>query len=146
MMIRTYDTLIQFSTFAERFNYLKLDGNVGKTTFGFDRYINQNFYRSKKWKGIRDFVIVRDLGCDLGIEDRILCDEIVVHHMNPIRINDIEDMNEFVLDPKYLITTCKVTHNAIHYGDSNILSGGFVERTPYDTCPWKITNKGEKSK
>ena len=138
-MMRSYSELITIPTFEERFEYLKLDGNVGDETFGFDRYLNQRFYRSAEWKRIRDMVIVRDNGCDLGIEDRQLYDRIVIHHMNPITERDlINNVKEMVMDPEYLICCSKITHNAIHYGDDSLLVKSVItERTPNDTCPWK---------
>ena len=135
--IRTYSELITFPTFKERFNYLKLDGLVGESTFGFDRYLNQMFYRSQRWKEIRDFVIIRDNGCDLGIEGYEIHSRIVIHHMNPITIEDIRKESEFLLDPEFLICTIHNTHNAIHYGDENLLIKAPIERSKNDTCPWK---------
>lgn len=135
--IRTYSELITFPTFKERFNYLKLDGLVGESTFGFDRYLNQMFYRSQRWKEIRDFVIIRDNGCDLGVEGYEIRSRIVIHHMNPITIEDIKKETEFLLDPEFLICTIHNTHNAIHYGDENLLIKAPIERSKNDTCPWK---------
>lgn len=137
MIIRTYSELITFPTFEERYDYLKLDGKVGEETFGFDRYLNQIFYKSDEWLALRDFVIVRDMGCDLGILDREIHGRILVHHMNPISKDDILQRSKFLLDPEFLICTVKNTHDAIHYGDKNILFTGFVERTKNDTCPWR---------
>lgn len=137
MNIRTYSELIQLPTFEERFKYLQLNGQVGKETFGFDRYMNQNFYRSAVWKRIRDQVIVRDNGCDLGIEDRMIGNRILIHHMNPINDKDILDQTSFLLNPEYLICVSHNTHNAIHYGDEGLLVKAPVVRTPNDTCPWK---------
>lgn len=136
-MIRTYSELITFDSFEERFNYLKLDGVVGKETFGFDRYINQLFYRSKEWKDIRNHVIVRDGACDLGISDREIHERIIIHHINPITIKDIEKRSKYLLDPEYLISTVSNTHRAIHYSDTNILQIKPIERFKNDTCPWK---------
>lgn len=137
--MRSYSELITLPTFEERFEYLKLDGDVGDETFGFDRYLNQRFYRSAEWKRIRDAVIVRDNGCDLGIEDRQLYDRIVIHHMNPINQRDlINHMDSMVIDPEFLICCSHNTHNAIHYGDDSlIVKSTITERTPNDTCPWK---------
>ena len=135
--IRTYSELITFPTFKERFNYLKLSGLVGESTFGFDRYLNQMFYRSQRWKEIRDFVIIRDNGCDLGVEGYEIHSRIVIHHMNPITIEDIRKESEFLLDPEFLICTIHNTHNAIHYGDENLLIKAPIERIKNDTCPWK---------
>ena len=139
MIIRSYSELIHIPTFEERFEYLKLSGAVGKETFGFDRYLNQVFYRSKEWKRVRDLVIVRDNGCDLGIEDREICGRIYIHHMNPISLSDIERKSESILNPEYLICVTHNTHNAIHYGDSSLLVTAPIERTPNDTCPWRHT-------
>lgn len=137
-IIRTYSELILFPTFEERFRYLKLDGVVGEETFGFDRYLNQMFYQTDPaWKSIRDYVIVRDNGCDLGMLDREIRDKIFVHHMNPVRKEDIMRRSSFLLDPEYLICTTKNTHDAIHYGDENLLLKDPVERRPNDTCPWR---------
>lgn len=138
MNIRTYSELITLPTFEERYRYLKLDGVVGEDTFGFDRYLNQEFYqRDQEWKRIRDFVIIRDQGCDLGVEGREIRGKILVHHMNPITKDDILKRSEFLLNPEYLICTLKSTHDAIHYGDENLLMKGPVERKPNDTCPWR---------
>lgn len=138
MIIRTYSEMVKRPTFEERFLYLQLNGTVGQDTFGWDRYINQYLYqRSRKWKRVRDLVIIRDNGCDLGIEGREIYDRIIVHHMNPITIEDIENESPFVFDLEYLISTTHNTHNAIHYGDENLLIRLPRERTPNDTCPWK---------
>ena len=137
MSIRTYSELILLPTFEERFKYLQLNGRVGDNTFGFDRYINQNFYRSAEWKRIRDLVIMRDNGCDLGIAGYEIYGRILIHHMNPITIKDIVDMSEYLLNPEYLICVSHNTHNAIHYGDESLICIGPVERRPNDTCPWK---------
>lgn len=136
--IRTYSELSKFKTFRERYEYLKLDGTVGEETFGFDRYINQMFYKSEEWKRIRNYVITRDNGCDLGISDRKIVDSVIlVHHMNPITKEDIINKNEILLDPEYLITTIKPTHDAIHYGDESLLAEDLIIRSKNDTCPWK---------
>lgn len=136
--IRTYSELSKLKTFRERYEYLKLDGTVGEETFGFDRYINQMFYKSEEWKRIRNYVITRDNGCDLGISDRKIVDSVIlVHHMNPITKEDIINKNEILLDPEYLITTIKPTHDAIHYGDENLLAEDLIVRSKNDTCPWK---------
>lgn len=138
-MIRTYTELSELSSFEERFRYLQLDGSVGVGTFGFDRYINQRFYRSKEWKHIRDQVIVRDNGCDLGVEGYEIYGRVYIHHMNPLLLKDIKDNTEFLLNPEYLITTTLDTHNAIHYGNEAFLSRLTpVERTKNDTCPWRL--------
>lgn len=139
MSIKRYSELIKLPTFEERFRYLQLRGSVGKDTFGFDRYLNQVFYqRNPRWKSVRDFVIIRDNGCDLGIEGREIHGRILVHHMNPITLRDLEEESEFLLDPEYLISTIHNTHNAIHYGDERLLTLDPIERTANDTCPWKL--------
>jgi hypothetical protein len=124
-------------TFLERYHYLRLGGTVGAETFGFDRYLNQLLYQSQKWKDARDFVIIRDNGCDLGIEDRDIGGKIYVHHMNPVTLEDIEKESEFLFDPEFLISTSHTTHNAIHYGDESLLLLDPIERTINDTCPWR---------
>lgn len=137
-IIRTYSELITLPTFKERYEYLKLGGKVGEDTFGFDRYLNQIFYKSKEWLSVRDKVIIRDLGCDLAISDREIYGRILVHHMNPLCVSDILDRTEFLLNPEYLICTSKNTHDAIHYGDGSMLTTEFIERTANDTCPWRM--------
>lgn len=124
-------------TFKERFRYLKLGGRVGEDTFGFDRYLNQKFYKSKEWLSIRDYVIIRDCACDLGIEDRPIESRIIIHHMNPITKDDIVNQTEFLLNPEYMISTVKRTHDAIHYGDESLLFDAPIERSKNDTCPWR---------
>lgn len=136
-MIRTYSELMTIDSFKERYQYLRLGGTVGKSTFGHDRYLNQAFYQSAKWKSIRDHIIIRDNGCDLGVEGYELHGRIYIHHMNPIMTKDIVHSTEFLLDPEYLIATSYNTHQAIHYGDDNMLILPPVERTANDTCPWK---------
>ena len=136
--MRTYKHLITLPTFEERFRYLQLDGIVGRETFGFERYLNQRFYRSLEWKHLRDEIIFRDNGCDLGIEDRVIAGPIYIHHINPITTNDILDLTDYLMNPDYLICCSRRTHNAIHYGDEDqLIPNSFVERTPNDTCPWK---------
>lgn len=137
MTIRTYTELVQFSTFEERYEYLRLSGRVGEETFGFDRYLNQLFYRSQEWKSIRDQVIARDNGCDLGVEGYEIHGRVLIHHMNPITKEDILRRSDFLLNPEYLISTVKNTHDAIHYGDAGLLIGAPIIRTKNDTCPWK---------
>lgn len=141
MSIRTYSNLILLPSFEERFRYLQLDGRVGEETFGFDRYLNQVFYRSPEWKAIRREVIIRDNGCDLGAEGFDIHGRILIHHMNPITLEDIERRRDYILDPEYLICVSHNTHNAIHYGDESLLITAPIERTANDTCPWK-SNKG----
>lgn len=137
MIIRTYSELIKLSTFEERYNYLRLGGRVGEETFGFDRYLNQIFYKSDEWLSMRDEIIIRDHGCDLGIEGREIFGRILIHHMNPISIRDIIDRTDYLLNPEYLITTVKNTHDAIHYGNEESLILVPRERTRNDTCPWR---------
>ena len=138
MKIRTYEELSKLKTFEERYEYLKLDGSVGEETFGFDRYLNQQFYKyDPDWKKVRDEVIFRDNGCDLGIEGREINGLILVHHMNPITKDDILNRSEYLLNPNYLITTIKSTHDAIHYGSSDLLMKDPVVRSKNDTCPWR---------
>ena len=137
MSIRTYSELILLPTFEERYRYLRLQGKVGEATFGFDRYLNQMLYRSQRWKSIRDHVIIRDNGCDLGIAGREIHGPILVHHMNPLTIYDIEHETDYLLDPEFLISTILTTHNAIHYGDESLLLLDPIERSRNDTCPWR---------
>lgn len=137
MNIRSYTELSQLETFEERFRYLQLNGAVGKETFGFDRFMNQEFYRSREWKAVRDFVILRDKGCDLGLEGYDIYGKILIHHMNPVLPRDIREHSDLLLNPEYLIATTHNTHNAIHYGDGKLLIQTLVERSRNDTCPWK---------
>ena len=138
-IIRTYSELKELKTFEERFKYLKLGGVVGAETFGFDRYFNQKFYTTMEWKQLRNHIIVRDLGCDLGCEDHeIFGQRIIIHHMNPIDLEDIEKKSDFLLNPEFLITTIHSTHNAIHYGDESLIITAPIERRLNDTCPWKL--------
>ena len=137
MSIRTYSELILLPTFEERFKYLQLNGRIGDDTFGFDRYINQNFYKSADWKRIRDQIIIRDNGCDLALEGYEIYGRILIHHMNPITVKDVELSTEYLMNPEYLICVTHNTHNAIHYGDEKLLMKGPVVRTKNDTCPWK---------
>lgn len=136
-MIRTYTELIKFKTFEDRFRYLNLRGEVGAETFGHARYLNQMLYTSRRWRSIRDKIIIRDEGCDLGIIDRLIFDQVVVHHMNPITMEDIEDETDIVFDLEYLICTTPRTHNAIHFGDESILIQLPEERKKNDTIPWR---------
>lgn len=138
MNIRTYSELSKLKTFKERYEYLKLSSVVGEDTFGYDRYLNQQFYKSKAWKRVRDQVIIRDNGCDLGIDDRYINSRIYVHHMNPITKSDIINLTEYLLNPEYLICVSKNTHDAIHYGSEELLyTNHMVERRSNDTCPWR---------
>lgn len=134
--IKTYSELRRIDTFEERFEYLKLGGTVGHSTFGFDRYLNQAFYTSREWKDIRRNVILRDNGCDLGIPGYEINGALLIHHINPMKVDDVVHREEWILDPEFLITTTQNTHNAIHYGDSSLLRTKFVERKPGDTRLW----------
>ena len=136
--LKTYSELTKHKTFNDRFNYLKLDGIVGEESFGFDRWLNQSFYKSKEWRRTRDYVIARDFGCDLGIHDReIIDDMILIHHMNPITKDDIINKTDFLLNPEYLITTINNTHRAIHFGNDEMLVKAPVDRFENDQCPWR---------
>lgn len=137
MAIKSYSELSMLPTFQERYEYLRLQGVVGEETFGFDRYMNQFFYRSPEWKKVRDEVIVRDGGCDLGIPGREIFDRIIIHHMNPIRPEDIRNRSDLLLNPDFLIVTSHRTHQAIHYGDEGLLVKEEIVRFKNDTCPWK---------
>ena len=136
-MIRTFSELSNLKTFEERYEYLKLGNIVGDSTFGFDRYINQILYKSSRWKKTRDSVIIRDNGCDLGIDGREIYDKILVHHMNPISVEDVTLERDYIFDPEFLISTSTNTHNAIHYGNQQTLIKMPIERRKNDTCPWK---------
>lgn len=136
-MIRSYRELRRYSSFEERFAYLQLKGSVGASTFGYDRYLNQMLYASTRWKRVRDEVIIRDNGCDLGIEGYEIYGGIWIHHMNPITPEELEQGNEIVFDPEFLICTARLTHDAIHYGDVSLLPKGPIERRRNDTCPWR---------
>lgn len=137
--IRTYSELITIPNFIDRYRYLKLNNKVGEETFGFDRYLNQHFYRLKEWKDIRNYVITRDNGCDLADPDREIPDgvPIIVHHINPISLKDIANKLDWILDPEFLVCTIKRTHDAIHYGDETLLYSEPIERSPNDTCLWR---------
>ena len=135
-MIRTYSELRQLTDFEERYKYLALRGSVGRSTFGFDRYINQQFYTSTQWRQIRHHVIARDLGCDLGVEGYEIHDRIYIHHMNPMTVDDIAHGEDSILNPEFLITTTHRTHNAIHYGDERLLPRPLTERRSGDTKLW----------
>jgi len=138
MKVRSYSELITIDDFKNRFEYLRLNGSVGIDTFGFDRYLNQRFYHSTEWNTIRDKVIVRDCGCDLGIDGREIFGRIYIHHMNPVLVeNLLNGMDADLLNPEYLICTTHNTHNAIHYGDEHLLMEEFIERKPNDTCLWR---------
>lgn len=139
MKIKTYSELIKLKTYEERVDYLKLNSVVGDDTFGFDRYLNQMFYKSEEWKNIRNYIISRDNGCDLGIKDReIIGEKILVHHMNPISKDDIINKNDMLLNPNHLICTSKMTHDIIHYGKEQNKPPSIIERSKDDTSPWKV--------
>lgn len=137
MIIRTYSELIKLQSFEERYQYLKLNGSVGRETFGYDRYLNQMFYNSHEWKSVRDYVIIRDNGLDLAVPGYDIVGKILIHHMNPISKEDVLMRSKHILDPEYLISTTTNTHNAIHYGDESLLITKPILRTKNDTCPWK---------
>lgn len=137
MMIRRYSELKRLKTFQERYEYLRLQGNVGESTFGFDRHLNQMLYKSRRWRDVRERVIIRDNACDLGMEDYDIYDMIIVHHINPITIEDIQENRDYIYDTEYLISTTMNTHNAIHFGDSTLLNDLPIERRPGDTIPWR---------
>jgi hypothetical protein len=134
--IRTYIELQQFNTFIDRYHYLQLRGDVGESTFGFDRWVNQRFYKSREWKSVRDHIIVRDGGCDLGVPGYEIHSGLLVHHMNPITLEDFKQGEDWIIDPNFLITTSLQTHNAIHYGDVNLLPRGPIIRKFGDTSLW----------
>lgn len=136
-MIRCYKDLSRLESFMERYQYLKIHGKVGEETFGLDRYINQSLYKSQRWRNIRSQVIIRDNGCDLGVDGHEIDRYIVVHHMNPITLEDIEEERDIVFDPEYLICCASRTHQAIHFGDEGLLPKDYVERKPNDTCLWR---------
>lgn len=137
MFIKTYSELSQLQTFDERYNYLRITSSVGEETFGSGRFINQTFYRSREWHRIRDIVIVRDNGCDLGFPGHEINDIILIHHMVPITVDDIINKSEYLINPEYLISTRSSTHRAIHYGDERQLLNNPIERRKNDTCPWR---------
>jgi|SRR5580765_1138514 hypothetical protein len=136
LKIRTYSDLTRLESFEDRFHYLELKGMVGERTFGFDRWMNQVLYKSKSWKDIRNHVIVRDNGCDLGVPGYEIYSGLIVHHMNPILLEDLQQGDNSVLDPEFLITTSLQTHNAIHYGDDSLLPRGPIKRKSGDTTLW----------
>lgn len=136
MKNKTYSELIQFSTFEERFEYLRLSGGIGRSTFGFDRHLNQQFYTSREWEDVRQHVIVRDQGCDLGIPGYEIHVNLLIHHMNPMTPTDIIHRESWILDPEFLILTTNYTHNDIHFGKKNTLPKVVTERKPRDTKLW----------
>lgn len=134
---KTYSELIRLEKYMDRYQYLMLSGRVGRETFGYERFLNQSLYKSYEWRSVRDEVIVRDHGCDLGMEGYEIYGSIIVHHMNPITMDDIQNRNEDIFNPEYLVSTSFSTHNAIHYGDEGLLITEPIIRTKNDTCPWK---------
>lgn len=136
-VIKSYTELSKLKTFEERFEYLKIGGQVGIETFGFDRYLNQTLYNSPEWRNVRAQVLIRDEGRDLGLDGRDISKYAIIHHMNPITERQILDRDPEIFDPEYLITVSRKTHNAIHYGSIDLLNDQPVERTANDTCPWK---------
>ena len=135
--IKTYSELIKLPTFIQRYRYLKLTGQVGEDTFGYDRYLNQILYHSGEWRRFRRDIIIRDNGCDLGCDGYEIAGKIIIHHINPITLKDIEQRNPMILDPENVISTIHNTHNAIHYGDESLLMTEPIVRAKNDTCPWK---------
>lgn len=136
-ILKTYTDLIKLPTFEERFRYLELGGAVGADTFGFDRYLNQRFYTSQIWQRVKREVIIRDNGCDLGVEGYTIFGRVIVHHMNPITVEDVVKQTDALLNPEFLICVSHTTHNAIHYGSEELLPKGPADRKPNDTCPWR---------
>lgn len=137
MSIKTYSELITIPTFEERFQYLQLKGSVGKDTFGYDRYLNQVLYRSPEWKRLRNQIIIRDGGCDLACDGYDIYGKVLIHHLNPITVDDVLARSRKVFDPDNLVCVSHNTHNAIHYGDAGLLITGPITRTKNDTCPWR---------
>ena len=137
IMIKTYSEMITFHSFEDRFEYLKMSGSIGIDTFGFDRYLNQIFYNCKEWQDVRRIVIIRDCGCDLGIEGREIPRNIIVHHLNPISVDQVTSRNPIIFDPEFLVTTNLRTHNGIHYGSIQSVTTIPVIRRPNDTTPWR---------
>ena len=134
---KNYSELKTLKTFKERYEYLRLTGVVGKDTFGHERYLNQSFYTSPEWRSVRNAIILRDNGCDLGLEGYELYGRIYIHHMNPITPTDILSHSDYLMNPEYLVCVSQATHNAIHYGDISTTPEEPTIRTPGDTCPWK---------
>lgn len=137
MNLRRYSELKRLKTFEERYEYLRIGGLIGESTFGFERYLNQQLYTSQRWRQLRNEIIIRDNGCDLGIEGRDIYDKIIIHHMNPLTRDQMQEPDESMFDPEYLICVSLNTHNAIHYGDASLLRKDYIPRRPNDTCPWK---------
>jgi len=140
MMNKTYSQMIAIPKFEDRYAYLKLNGKVGEDTFGHSRYLNQSFYKSRAWKDFRDYIIVRDNGCDLASQDRPIPHRIYIHHINPITEQDILERSDILLDPENAVCVSFDTHQAIHYGDESLLRLDPIERKPFDTCPWRLND------
>lgn len=138
MILRKYSELKRLKTFEERYEYLRIGGLVGEATFGFERFLNQQLYTSQRWRLLRNEIIIRDNGCDLGIEGRDIFDKIIIHHMNPLTREQMQNPDDSMFDPEYLICVSHNTHNAIHYGNASLLRKEYVPRRPNDTCPWKM--------
>ena len=137
MILRRYSELKRLPTFEERYEYLRIGGLIGESTFGFERFLNQALYTSQRWRLLRNKIIIRDNGCDLGIEGHDIYDKIIIHHMNPLTREQMQDPDESIFDPEFLICVSHNTHNAIHYGDASLLTKEYIPRRPNDTCPWK---------
>ena len=137
MVLRRYSELKRLKTFEERYEYLRIGGLVGESTFGFERFLNQALYTSQRWRLTRNKIIVRDNGCDLGVEGHDIYDKIIIHHMNPLVRGDLEDPDDSIFDPEFLICVSPRTHNAIHFGDASLLPKEYIPRRPNDTCLWK---------
>lgn len=137
MKLKSYRNLILLSTFEERYEYLKIQGVVGESLFGFDRYMNQEFYTSREWRQFRNRIIARDEGCDLGLRDFPIGGQVIIHHINPLVIADFENSSDALFDPDNVICVSYNTHQAIHFGDETLLPSGPLERRPFDTCPWR---------
>lgn len=138
MITRSYKELSRIQSYYDRFEYLRLKGNVGEITFGWQRYLNQVLYHSRRWRKVRDEVIIRDDGCDLGHPDYAIHGQIIIHHMNPLTMDQVEEDSDLIYDPDFLICVAPMTHQAIHYSDKGLLPSPLIERKPWDTCPWKI--------
>lgn len=137
MLLKSYRNLILLPTLEERYNYLKLTGQVGEATFGFDRYLNQEFYTSREWRQFRYKMIARDEGCDMGLLDYPIGGRVILHHINPLSIEDFENSSDLLFDPDNVICVSEATHNAIHFGDASLLPADPILRTPNDTIPWR---------
>lgn len=135
--LKSYSELIKLSTFEERFRYLKIPGSVGVETFADYRWLNQRFYHSPEWRSLRNWIIARDHGCDLACLDRPAYESLLIHHINPLTVEQLENHDSAIMDPENLISTVRLTHQAIHYSDESILMTSPIERSPFDTCPWR---------